>query len=139
MKKINGLECILLVDDDDATNFIHKMEIKKLNLDVHLEVVHNGKEALDYITQQGKYAGTTYPQPGVILLDINMPIMNGWEFIEAYGKLSGDRKAKIVIAMLTTSINPDDEKRARANSELVEFMNKPLKEGVLKSLLERHY
>ena len=56
MKKISGLECILLVDDDDATNFFHKIEINKLQLDVKVEVVHNGRDALEYLTATGKFA-----------------------------------------------------------------------------------
>ncbi len=140
MKKISGLDCILLVDDDDATNFIHQMVIQRLNLDVKLQVVHNGKEALEYLTCTGKFTNEIpFPQPGIVFLDINMPIMNGWEFLEEYKKLSKEQKAKIVIAMLTTSVNPDDEKKAKNSNEILEFINKPLEEASLELLIMKYY
>jgi CheY-like chemotaxis protein len=140
MKKISGLDCVLLVDDDDATNFIHQMVIQRLNLDVKLQVVHNGKEAIEYLTCTGKFSNEIpFPQPGIIFLDINMPIMNGWEFLEEYKKLSEEQKAKIVIAMLTTSANPDDEKKAKGSAEIVEFINKPLEEMSLEFLIQKYY
>jgi CheY-like chemotaxis protein len=140
MKKINGLECILLVDDDDASNFIHKMEINKLSLDVKVEVVHNGKEALEYLTATGKYAGKEgVCMPGIIFLDINMPIMNGWEFLEEYRKLTEEQKAKIVVAMLTTSTNAVDENFALQNSEIAQFIHKPIRQSVIEKLIHDYF
>ena len=127
MKKYKNLDCILLIDDDEATNFINKMVIKKADFDVNIEVCENGKHGLDYLTCQGRYSSEKeFPQPGIIFLDINMPGMNGWEFMEKYKNLPDNQKARIVIAMLTTSLNPDDEFKGENNEEIRSFMNKPL-------------
>ncbi|MCK7559259.1 response regulator [Chitinophaga sedimenti] len=140
MKKIDGLECILLVDDDHATNFINSMIIKKAQIDVHVEVVTNGEEALEYLTGTGKFADSPRKlQPGIVFLDINMPAMNGWEFLEEYNKLPEAQKAQIVIAMLTTSLNPDDERKANGIEDIRGFLNKPLTVDKLLDVIERFF
>ncbi|UYQ93332.1 response regulator [Chitinophaga horti] len=140
MKKIDGLDCILLVDDDHATNFINSMIIKRAQLDVHVQVVTNGQEALDYLTGTGDFANNTnYILPGIVFLDINMPAMNGWEFLDEYHKLPEEKKAGIVIAMLTTSLNPDDERKANGIDDIRGFLNKPLTVEKLLEVIERFF
>ena len=134
MKKLNS---VLLIDDDMATNFISKMIITKAEITDHIETVLNGQQALDYLTNKGKYekSGDTFPQPTLILLDINMPVMDGWEFAEAFTKLEENQKGKIVIIMLSSSLNPDDKERASKLSAISCFKNKPLTKEVLTSIL----
>ena len=60
-----------------------------------------------------------------------MPGMNGWEFLEEYDKLSAEQKAKIIIVMLSNSINPDDHIKAQNNDLVTEFIGKPLTNGLL--------
>lgn len=135
------INCILLVDDDEATNFIHKRIIQKSGIDVSIQTVENGKEAIDFLTSSGNFEGKEYPKPGLIFLDINMPVMNGWEFLEVYEKLPEEQKAKILVAMLTTSLNPDDKSKADSNQYINGFVNKPLsKEVILEYMkeLEKH-
>jgi CheY-like chemotaxis protein len=124
MKKLNS---ILLIDDDKATNFISKMLIKKTAITDHIETVLNGKQALEYLTNTGKYSNpsATTPQPMLILLDINMPVMDGWEFVEAYQNLKKDYTTEII--MLTSSVNPDDRERAKKYPAISGFQNKILK------------
>lgn len=127
MKKLKGLNCILLVDDDDVTNYLNKLLIKKSGIDVHVEVALNGMMALEYLTSTGIYNGNkTFPKPGLIFLDINMPRMNGWEFLDEYKKLEDEQKGGIVIAMLTSSNNTDDEITAKDEYGLPAYIYKPL-------------
>ncbi|MFC5272171.1 response regulator [Adhaeribacter terreus] len=127
MRKINGLDFILLVDDDDATNYLNQRVIRKADINTTVEVAVNGREALEFLTNSGKFTNNqTLPQAGLIFLDINMPGMNGWEFLEAYKKLPEDQTRKIKVLMLTTSINPDEEKRAIDIPEVKGFIHKPL-------------
>lgn len=140
MKKFKNLECILLIDDDEATNYINKMVIQNADLDVNIEVCENGRIGLDYLTCQGRYASEKeFPQPGIIFLDINMPGMNGWEFMDAYKNLPNNQKARIVIAMLTTSLNPDDEFKGESNLEIRSFMHKPLTLEMLMDIVSSNF
>jgi len=140
MKKIKNLDCIVLVDDDESNNFLHKRIIKKLGIDVFIQVVYNGLEALEFLTCTGKFASQgRLPQPGIIFLDINMPVMNGWEFLTEYKKLPEEQKEKIVIAMLTSSVNEDDVLRAKVDYGLKDFINKPLRLAKLNSILDEYF
>lgn len=127
MRKIAGLEFILLVDDDEATNFLNQRIIRKADLNAEVQVALNGKDALEFLTNTGKFADEkVLPQAGLIFLDINMPGMNGWEFLEAYKQLPQEQTRRIKILMLTTSINPDEEKKAVDIPEVKGFIHKPL-------------
>lgn len=139
MKK--RLNCVLLVDDDKGTNFINQMIIKKADIADHIQTVLNGKEALDFITNKGKYekAGNVFPQPMLTLLDINMPVMDGWEFLEAYHALEENQKGKIIIIMLTTSLNPDDKIRAEEISEVSGFKSKPLSIETVEEIMKTYF
>ncbi len=135
------LDCILLVDDDFSTNFLNQMILKKAGIAEHVETVLNGKEALEYLTNTGKYEanGTVFPRPSLIFLDINMPVMDGWEFLAAYHKLPEYQKGQIVIVMLTASFNPDDETRAGKIPEITGFRNKPLSLKMLADIMEKYF
>lgn len=140
MKKYQGLNCILLIDDDQATNFVNKLIIEHAEVDCEIVACESAEEGLDYLSCKGNYAAETdYPQPGIIFLDINMPGMNGWEFLDHYEKLPEEQKARIVVAMLTTSLNPDDEKSGNEREEVCSFMHKPLKEEMLFDIIESNF
>ena len=140
MKKYQDLNCILLIDDDNATNFVNKMIIQRANIDTNIVTCDGGQQALDYLSCKGAYSyETSYPQPGIIFLDINMPGMNGWEFLEHYENLPEEQKARIVVAMLTTSMNPDDKKTGLENNEVKTFLHKPLKEEMLFQVIENNF
>ena len=139
MKK--KLNCVLLIDDDLGTNFINQIFIKKANIPDNIQTVLNGKEAIDFITNKGKYekVGNIFAQPMLTLLDINMPVMDGWEFLEAYKNLEVHQKGQIVIVMLTTSLNPDDKKRAENISDVSGFKNKPLTLQIIEDIMQKHF
>ncbi|MFN3999841.1 response regulator [Algoriphagus sp.] len=122
--KIKKLDCVLLIDDDEATNFYHTIILEEEFTGVHIQSVRSAKEGLDFLLCNGKYA--EYPQPGIIFLDINMPGMNGWEFLEKYNELTKDIHERSVVVMLTTSLNPDDQERAATIPVVKEFVIKPL-------------
>nr|WP_314835388.1 response regulator [uncultured Flavobacterium sp.] len=139
MKK--KLNCVLLIDDDKGTNFINQMIIKKSGITDNIQTVLNGKEAIDFITNKGKFEkeDQVFPQPMLTLLDINMPVMDGWEFLEAYHNLEEHQKGKIIIIMLTTSLNPDDKKRAQEIDEVSDFKNKPMSLEIINDIMQTHF
>ncbi len=131
MKK--KLNCILLVDDDHEDSFYHQMVIKKMNITENIAVAENGLEALAFLKKENPLV------PELIFLDINMPKMNGWEFLEQYKHLDAQRKAKITIVMLTTSANPDDIRKAREMEDVTGYKTKPLSVEILNDILEKHF
>jgi CheY-like chemotaxis protein len=139
MTKYQGLECILLIDDDTPTNFLHSMVIKRAGIDAIVQVHTSAIDALAYLTSSGKYEGQQMIQPGIIFLDINMPAMNGWEFLEEYKKLHAHQKAKLTVIMLTTSLNPSDRDRAASCKEVVSFLHKPLMLDAFLDLVNTHF
>lgn len=135
-KKLN---CVLLVDDDFATNFINKKILQKNNIADHIQVALNGNEALDYLCNQGKFESKDIKQPQLILVDINMAVMDGWEFIEAYQNLNFENKEKIVMVMLSSSFNPADKAKADSIKEISDFKQKPMSKEALIEILTKHF
>lgn len=128
MKKLN---CILLVDDSPADNRYHQIIIEEMNIANNIEFALNGIEALNFLNNEKNIL------PDLIFLDINMPKMNGWEFLEEYRKLDTPKKSKIVI--LTTSTNIDDVVRSQEISEVSDFETKPLDKDAIENILYKFF
>lgn len=130
MKKI---DCILLVDDSTSTNFYHKKLIEISGEAESVFEAENGLEALDYMNKKGKFT-TSHPRPNIIFLDINMPKMDGFEFLENYAKLDDAKKADIIIVFLTTSNWTKDKIKAIESKLVYDFIEKPLKKETLQDI-----
>ena len=133
------LKSILLVDDDEISNLFNRIFIGKLDLGIKVDVTLNGSEALEYIN--GRAANSDYlPQKqSLLLLDIRMPVMDGWAFLEAFEKFDAETKSQFVIVMLTTSEDEGDLIRAMDNSHIKEVIKKPLSEIKFNSLIEKFF
>ena len=129
------LKCVLLVDDSEPTNFVNKKIVEKMELAERVETVENGFEALEFLKKESDKEG--YPE--LIFLDINMPGMNGWEFLDAYAKLPKKEQALLVIVMLTTSLNPDDREKAIRIGYVEDFINKPLTKDKVQEVYETFF
>ena len=130
------LNCIMLVDDDIPTNFIHERIISEANYANNVVVARGGNKALDYLRladSEGKI------NPDLILLDINMPAMDGWEFLEAYEEQNFKSGGRAVIVILTTSLNPLDKEKARGQRNIKGFISKPLSEEKLNEIYNRYF
>lgn len=136
MKKI---ACVLLVDDSPSTNFYNKKIIDIENMADKVFDVQNGLEALDYILHRGNFKDeSSYPRPNVIFLDINMPKMNGFEFMKEYQKLPLDQRTDILVVFLTTSNWSKDKLRVMEDNLVYDFVEKPLEPKVVKRIKD-HY
>jgi len=127
------LNCILLVDDDPDDNMFHQIILEEMGIVNNIDIVVNGLEAIAYLKKENR------TPPELIFLDINMPKMNGWEFLEQYKHLDAKQKARVTIVILTTSANPDDIKKAKQIQEVTGFETKPLSKEIMTELLNEHF
>ena len=137
-KKLNS---VLLVDDDASDNFLHRRVIENAKIADRIEVAKNGKEALKLLTTEGYFDNPDHScsQPELIFLDINMPVMDGWEFLDAFSKLKNIEKEKTVIVILTTSLNPADKTRAEKLIACGCFQYKPLTLDIINGILRNRF
>lgn len=121
MKKKIEIACI--IDDDDVYVFGVSKLIQIKGLCENLMVFNNGQEALNYLRP---IFNTPNLLPDVILLDINMPVMDGWQFAEEFTKLNNHLEKKVIVYMVSSSIDPKDVERAKAISGISNYYLKPV-------------
>ena len=109
----------LVVDDDDMTVFLHEVHIKETNFHPSPKSFYNGKDVIDYFETYFKFNLRYF-----IFLDINMPILNGWEVLDALINKGMDKNITVII--LTSSINTADRDKAKNYPMVVDYIEKPL-------------
>lgn len=131
----------MLIDDDEPTNFLSNMIIEEANCTKHIQIEDSGKRAINYLLNSEKltYSNKDYAWPDLIFLDINMPAMNGWEFLDKYNELEKGLKDKTILVMLTTSLDPDDEIKSKKNACVTDFKLKPFTEKMLTDVLNTYF
>jgi CheY-like chemotaxis protein len=112
---------ILLVDDDMITVIITDRIIKHNAFSEEVVSLNNGQEALDYLAKS-----TPEDIPEIIFLDLNMPIMDGWEFLEHYQKLSFGINNYPPVYILSSTADSEDQRKAMSYSFVKKFISKPL-------------
>lgn len=131
------LENILLVDDDPIVNFLNETIIKELGVTKEITIATDGKEALQ-ILNKCCHSKNEKSLPQLILLDLNMPVMDGFDFLDAYQFLDFKNKDQILIVVSTSSINPSDLERIRRYPE-VEYIVKPILKEKLAYLMNKYF
>src|SRR5687768_11583574 len=107
----------LIVDDDEMVIFLHKIAVVESGLTPNPVIAYNGRQALDFINRS-ENRETVF----LVLLDINMPELNGWEFLDAIQSVD----ASIYVVMVTSSVDSRDKKKAKSYKQVIEYMEKPL-------------
>jgi CheY-like chemotaxis protein len=126
---MHHFEKILLVDDDAATNFLAELAFRNLDIANEIQVASDGLMASLLLRQNNC--------PDIIFLDIRMPRMDGFEFLENLTRMDVCRHVKIV--MLTSSTRQEDKKKALAYNAVVDYIEKPLTEELIKKIAVTHF
>ncbi|MUH36794.1 response regulator [Zobellia amurskyensis] len=125
---------LCIVDDDDIYRFTIIQSAKFLKIEHKTSVFPNGEEALTYITENQNNPDAL---PHLILLDIDMPIMDGFQFLKAYKALEATIAKEIAIYMVSSSVDPEDIEKANSYTAVIDYLSKPLKSDKLKALIEK--
>ncbi|WDF76334.1 response regulator [Mucilaginibacter sp. KACC 22773] len=131
MKKINTL-CV--IDDDDIYTFTIKRIIAKAEVAEKTIFFHNGRVAIDFICNCMEAIANL---PDMILLDLNMPVLDGWQFLDEFIKLVPRLGKKILIYIVSSSIDEDDFKRAKEMELVSDFIVKPLNAIDLRNIVDQ--
>ncbi|PSR56674.1 response regulator [Adhaeribacter arboris] len=129
------LNSVLLIDDDAISNFLNTRLLKEMQVTRNIKVTLNGEEALQFLQQE---KAANHPFPELILLDINMPVMNGFEFLEAFREVADENNHSVII-ILTTSTNTRDFEQLQRYAEVEIYLSKPLTEENLQYILYKHF
>lgn len=125
----NRIETLLLVDDDSSSSFLNKVIISDINIAKNIINLNNGLDVINYLNDAKNKT------PDAIILDLNMPVMDGWEVLEYIENQDVKAFGKCKIIVLTASLNPDDLERSKDYSCLSGFLNKPLNTDLLVKFL----
>jgi CheY-like chemotaxis protein len=122
------MSVIWIIDDDDIFQFITRKSIEKIDKNRNIITFSNGQEAIKSINQ-------TQEIPDVILLDINMPIMDGWEFLNKYEGLGNSNDKNTHIYMVSSSIDSKDLDKAQNSIHITDYITKPIDENKMIEIL----
>ncbi len=133
---MKGLNTVLLVDDDETTNFLNKFFLKQLDSELEVQTLANGREAIDYIQANHK----NELLPALVILDTNMPVMNGWEFLDTFdSEFDQSVKDNTVVVMLTALETEEAIGRAMAHPCVTDTAQKPLSDLKFRVIINKHF
>lgn len=130
------LQTIMLVDDNPHDNFFHERTIKQKHNHIRVIKMSSALSALEYLNS---LKDKPEELPDLVFLDINMPRMNGWEFLEEFDKSENELHHVVMVIMLTTSENPDDYVKAKNWNFVTDFKTKPLTDEMLSDLISKYF
>jgi CheY-like chemotaxis protein len=121
------LDLIMCIDDDPITLMLIKKVVQKVSFSEQIISAQNGEEALDIFNQLKKNNfKATVDKPQLIFLDLNMPVMGGWEFLDYFNTPNYSEFNSIKVIILTSTINPEDIKKSKTYPNVISFQSKPI-------------
>ena len=118
---------VLIVDDDDGVRFFHKISVSHSNVPTDCLTFKNGQEAMDYLNGR-RNENNTY----LVLLDINMPHITGWDFLDAIK--NENYSSRLNVVMVSSSVDPADRERAKTYKMVLKIVEKPISDEECKAL-----
>lgn len=122
----------IIIDDSPVVHMLCNFVIKRIVSDADIQNFEIPEDGLDYMRQ--KYSNNELPT--ILFLDINMPSMSSWEFLEEFEKLDEKTKNQFCIYIMSSSIDPGDRQNAMENRNVVDYIEKPLSEKIMLSILQ---
>jgi CheY-like chemotaxis protein len=126
---------VFLIDDDNIYQYTAKILLESTGLARKIQSFYNGKEALRYFQLPENQQPENLPD--VIFLDINMPIMNGWEFLEEYDTLRAALPKQIVLYVVSSSVDSSDMEKSRSYGAVTDYLIKPVNRNQYREVMER--
>ncbi|WP_299823699.1 response regulator [uncultured Pontibacter sp.] len=133
-----SLDLVMLVDDDDTTNYLNERLLKEMQVAKQIVVMKNGREAIDYLKTAATGNGTVI-SPNLIFLDIKMPVMDGFSFLEEYQRAGLDAADQVVILMLTSSASFYDLERLRNYKKVKQHFSKALTKHDVREIMKEYF
>lgn len=127
---------VMVIDDNELDNFINSKIIESSLFSKKIYINTNGKSALEFLTNLITTLGDGFESicPDVIFIDLNMPILDGFQFLEQFNKIENKYLKQSKLVVLTSSAHPEDNKKTKTINEAVIYLNKPLTADMLKSI-----
>lgn len=125
---------IYIIDDEPIDTMIFKLLVNRVDETIDVDTISSAQKALDRLVHISK----THPSdlPDYIFLDLNMPVMNGWNFLHEYERLEISQLKEIPIYILSSSVHHEDVARSKANPSVKQFINKPANLDILKTIFK---
>jgi len=126
---MNEINRLILIDDDVNNNYLCRYIIKSVSKDMEILEFTSGAEGLKYLESEFNN------ERQILLLDLKMPEMDGWEFLEHYAKFDSGMRDKISLYIVSSSIDPSDKSRSEENPNVKGYVTKPLTKGTVQNML----
>jgi CheY-like chemotaxis protein len=124
----------MLIDDDEIFTYIIKKIIEESEISEQITIFNNGRDAINYLTEAAEEETLL---PKVIFLDLNMPLLDGWGFLDEYIRLKPKMCKKINLYVITSSVSTYDHEKSKEYSDITDFIVKPLAKEKFISIVKK--